>query len=74
MINKDRPKINTIVRGIDHTKVTVGWFASSLDMLRMGPFETQVEAWKACRLVKSHKDYRSERPFSQDTMVWPEFI
>ncbi len=45
------------------------WFAASDDIARMGPFETDVEAWKA--LERKHT-YDDRSVHIEGAHVWPE--
>lgn len=54
-------------------KAKVLWFARGGEISRCGPFESQVEAWKAMRYTEEHKKiFRSDHP--RDTAVWPEEV
>ena len=52
------------------TKKTV-WYARSGDIARMGPYDSQVKAAKAIKLVKQ---VRSNAEFHDNAFIWPEEV
>lgn len=59
------------------TKRVIRWFASGGDVARMGPFESQHEAYEALRLtVAAAARQREERgtasPYPHNSVVWQE--
>jgi len=48
------------------------WYAAGGGIFKAGPFETEIEAWKAMELREEVQLYqRSVHP--RDTRVWPEY-
>ena len=45
------------------------WFAASGDVIRMGPFDTDVDAWTAIVLRGSN----TARRYAENAKVWPEY-
>ena len=48
------------------------WFASGGDIARCGPFETQVDAYKAMILHPSRRS--SSLIYPTNIIVWPEWV
>lgn len=56
----------------------VKWFASGGDIVRTGPFPSQIAAYKAMTLTNDAKERQRRElgvlsPYSYGTFVWPEF-
>lgn len=51
--------------------VTVKWYAASGDVVRRGPYDSQVEAWEALVLSPAAQA-REGRKHPRDAQVWPE--
>ena len=44
------------------------WYARTGNILQMGPFNSQKEAWASCLLV----DYHPEYPYYSNTFIYPD--
>lgn len=59
------------------TEPKIKWFASSGNIQRCGPFETQYAAFQAMRLTNKARDEQrrrtgSDSPYPVDMVTWPE--
>lgn len=61
----------------------IKWFACSDDIIRMGPFDSEVEAWEAVRAAPPTLSYRDRiagmrlppaRVHVPGAQVWPERV
>jgi hypothetical protein len=52
----------------------IRWYAGSTDVVRMGPFETQVEAWRALRAVKSKIHLSDTVEAGMRTLEWNRLV